>query len=172
MTVFLIVGLPGAGKTTRARELEISDLIEGKLIDAGMRAAQLGLNVVFDFGLWAKDERSALRWIAGTLGVRAQVVYLPIGYEEQRRRISSRYETEPGQFRMSDTELQQWRSGPRSAGHRCQIGTGHRRGDLAQNADIPRAGPRHDEHGRAGWTNPSARGSGVCVGLRQPPNEA
>lgn len=74
-----------------------------------MRAAHLGINVVFDFGLWGKDERSALRWIAGTLGVRAQVVYLPIDYEEQRRRISSRCETKPGQFQMSDAELKQWR---------------------------------------------------------------
>ncbi|MGI8459475.1 MAG: AAA family ATPase [Propionibacteriaceae bacterium] len=141
MTVFLIVGLPGAGKTTRAKELEASesalrltpddwqmaifggdsptrwrsteraaqrDRIEGKLVEVGMRAAQLGVAVVFDFGLWGRDERSALRWIADTLGVRAQVVYLPTDYETQRRRITSRYETEPGQFEMSDTELRQW----------------------------------------------------------------
>jgi predicted kinase len=141
VTIHLIVGLPGAGKTTRAKELEISesalrltpdewqmaifggdsptrwrskdradqrDRIEGKLVEVGMRAAQLGSNVVFDFGLWGRDERSALRWIAGTLGVAARVVYLPIDYEEQRRRISSRYETEPGQFQMSDAELKQW----------------------------------------------------------------
>jgi predicted kinase len=142
VSIYLIVGLPGAGKTTRAKELETSesalrltpddwqfaifrgdnstrwrsndradqrDRIEGKLVEVGMRAAQLGINVVFDFGLWGKDERSALRWIAGTLGVRAQVVYLPIDYEEQRRRITSRYETEPGHFHMSDAELKQWR---------------------------------------------------------------
>ena len=141
MTIYLIVGLPGAGKTTRAKELEVSesalrltpdhwqmaifpgdgptrwrskkradhrDRIEGKMVEVGMRAAQLGINVVFDFGLWGKDERSALRWIADSLGVRAQVVYLPIDYEEQRRRITGRYETEPGQFQMSDAELKQW----------------------------------------------------------------
>ncbi|MEP6853704.1 MAG: ATP-binding protein [bacterium] len=141
MSIYLIVGLPSAGKTTRAKELETSesalrltpddwqfaifrgddptrwrsndradqrDRIEGKLVEVGMRAAHLGVNVVFDFGLWSKDERSALRWIAGTLGVRAQVVYLPIDYEEQRRRITSRYDTEPGQFQMSNAELKQW----------------------------------------------------------------
>jgi predicted kinase len=47
------------------------DRIEGKLVEVGMRVAKLGTNVVFDFGLWGKDERSALRWIADTLGVRA-----------------------------------------------------------------------------------------------------
>ncbi len=141
MTIYLIVGLPGAGKTTRAKQLEISesalrltpdewqmavfdadsptqwrskeraqqrDRIEGKLVEVGMRAARLGLDVVFDFGLWGKDERSALRWIGDSLGVCVQVVYLPIDYEEQRRRITGRFETEQGQFQMSDTELRQW----------------------------------------------------------------
>jgi predicted kinase len=141
VTIYLIVGLPGAGKTRRAKELEVSesalrltpddwqmaifegdsptrwrskdradhrDRIEGKLVEVGMRAAQLGINVVFDFGLWGKDERSALRWIANSLGVRAEVVYLPIDYEEQRQRINDRYKTEPGQFQMSDAELQHW----------------------------------------------------------------
>ena len=141
MTIYLIVGLPGAGKTTRAKELEVGgpalrltpddwqmaifagdsptrwrskeraaqrDRIEGKLVEVGMRAAQLGINVVFDFGLWGKDERAALRGIADSVGVRAQVVYLPIDYEEQRRRITDRYETGPGQFEMTDAELQQW----------------------------------------------------------------
>jgi predicted kinase len=141
VTIYLIVGLPGAGKTTRAKELEASesalrltpddwqmavfdddgptqwrskeradqrDRIEGKLVEIGMRAAQLGIDVVFDFGFWGRDERSALRWIADSLGVRAQIVYLPIDYDEQRRRITDRSERERGQFRMSDTELKQW----------------------------------------------------------------
>jgi len=136
VTIYLIVGLPGAGKTTRAKELETSesalrltpdewqiaifgggnppdkrDLVEGKLVQLGMRAAQLGINVVFDFGLWGKDERSALRWIASTLGVRSQVVYLPIDHEEQRRRVTSRFETTSHQtFHMSDVELEEWRA--------------------------------------------------------------
>ena len=134
-TVHLIVGLPGAGKTTRARELETSapalrltpdewqitlfgdrnppqerDLVEGKLIEIGLRAAQLGVDVVLDFGFWSTDERSALRWIAGTVGARSEVVYLPIEPGEQRRRIADRFATTPGQtFPISDGELEQWR---------------------------------------------------------------
>jgi predicted kinase len=135
-TVYLLVGLPGAGKTTRARELELSapairltpdewqimlfgkenppdkrDLVEGKLVQLGMRAAELGANVVLDFGFWGRDERSALRWIARAVGARSRVVYLPIDHAEQRRRVTTRFATTPGQtFHMSDVELEQWRT--------------------------------------------------------------
>lgn len=135
-TVFLIVGLPGAGKTTRAKQLEVDeralrltpdewqisifagqnpldkrDIVEGELVRVGMRAAQLGVNVVFDFGFWAEDERSALRWIARTVGARSRVVYVPIEPEEQRRRVAARFANTPGQtFPISDAELATWRA--------------------------------------------------------------
>ena len=135
-TVHLIVGLPGAGKTTRAKQLEVDeralrltpdewqisifagqnpldkrDIVEGELVQIGMRAAQLGVNVVFDFGFWGKDERSALRWIAGTVGARSRVVYLPIGPDEQRQRVAARFANTPGQtFPISDAELARWRA--------------------------------------------------------------
>jgi predicted kinase len=134
--IYLLVGLPGAGKTTRAKQLELSaralrltpdewqialfgeenpsdkrDLVEGKLIELGMRAAALGTNVVFDFGFWGKDERSALRWIADAVGVGSQVVYLPIDREEQRKRITHRFATTPDQtFQISESELDLWRT--------------------------------------------------------------
>src|SRR4029078_4730035 len=88
-TLFLIVGLPGAGKTVRARALAAEhgallmtpdawmislfgqsqpdgkrDLLEGHLIALAVEALRLRLNVVLDFGLWGRDERSALRWMA------------------------------------------------------------------------------------------------------------
>jgi predicted kinase len=87
--VHLIVGLPGAGKTSHAKELEVSasalrltpdesqialfggqnppderDLVEGKLIQLGMRAAELGVDVVFDFG---SHERRRTRAVAGSV---------------------------------------------------------------------------------------------------------
>jgi predicted kinase len=134
--VYLVVGLPGAGKTTRAKELEISapalrltpdewqialfggqnppdkrDLAEGKLIQLGMRAAELGINVVLDFGFWSTDERSALRWIASTVGARSRVVYLPVDREEQRRRVAGRFAATPDRtFPMTDAELDRWRA--------------------------------------------------------------
>jgi predicted kinase len=135
-TVYLIVGLPGAGKTTRAKQLETQeralrltpdewqisifagdnpldkrDIVEGELVRVGMRVAQLGVNVVLDFGFWGRDERSALRWIAGAVGARSEVVYLPIGLEEQRLRVAKRFATTPDQtFPISDAELVRWRA--------------------------------------------------------------
>ena len=85
-TLFLMVGLPGTGKTTEARRLEAdehalrltkdewvkalygqsnppaaTDVIEGRLVEVALRALTLGVHVVLDFGLWSRDERSALR---------------------------------------------------------------------------------------------------------------
>ncbi|GAA3558615.1 ATP-binding protein [Kribbella ginsengisoli] len=133
-TVYLIVGLPGAGKTTHARHLELTapalrltpdewqialfgdenpedkrDLVEGKLIQLAMRAAQLGTDVVLDFGFWSQAERSSLRWIASTVGAHSQVIYLPITPTEQRRRVTHRFATTPDQtFQMTDAELEHW----------------------------------------------------------------
>lgn len=92
-TLFLIVGLPGAGKTTRAKELAAADralrltpdewmlplfgepeadgkrdVLEGRLICTAMQALRLGTSVVLDFGFWAWDERSALRRLARSAG--------------------------------------------------------------------------------------------------------
>ena len=92
-TLFLTVGLPGTGKTTAARRIEAehnalrltkdewvkalfgpenpgsaSAVIEGRLVRLGMRALELGTNVVLDFGLWSRDERSALRQAAADIG--------------------------------------------------------------------------------------------------------
>src|SRR5215467_5944950 len=107
-TLFLMVGLPGAGKTTQAKELAAAhralrltpdhwmitlfdgtqpdgkrDLLEGLLITVALQALRLGTSVVLDFGLWGRDERSALRWLARSAGASGQVVYLPVDKDVQ-----------------------------------------------------------------------------------------
>jgi predicted kinase len=133
-TLFLTVGLPGTGKTTVARRLEIektalrltkdewvkalygpanppsaSDVIEGRLIEIGLRALELGVNVVIDFGLWARDERSALRHAAAALGAAVEICYFDLPPAEQRIRLDKRQAEEPHTtWHMSDAELAAW----------------------------------------------------------------
>jgi predicted kinase len=131
-----MVGLPGAGKTTRAKELAAAhpalrltpdewmislfdgsqpdgkrDLLEGRLIALALQALQLGTNVVLDFGLWSRDERSALRWLAASAGASCQVIYLPVGKDVQRARIAQREATAPHTtFPMTEADTDKWRT--------------------------------------------------------------
>jgi predicted kinase len=133
--LLLMVGLPGAGKTTLAKELAAAhgalrltpdewmislfdgaqpdgkrDLLEGRLIALALQALQLGTNVVLDFGLWGRDERSALRWLATSAGASCQVIYLPIDKDVQRARIAHRRTTAPHTtFPMTEADIDKWR---------------------------------------------------------------
>ena len=84
-TLFVMLGLPASGKTARAKEIEEAwqglrltpdewmiplfgepeggkrEILEGRFIWLAIRALRHGINVVLDFGVWTKDERSALR---------------------------------------------------------------------------------------------------------------
>ncbi len=133
-TLFLTVGLPGTGKTTAARRLEVEqnalrltkdewvkalyghdnppwaqDVIEGRLVQIGLRALELGNNVVIDYGLWGRDERSALRQAAADRGAWVEMCYFELTPAEQRRRLHQRAAEEPHTtWHMSDEELAQW----------------------------------------------------------------
>ena len=133
--MFLMVGLPGAGKTTRANELAAANravrltpdhwmialfgdsmadgrrfVLEGRLISVALQALRLGISVVLDFGLWGRDERSALRGLARSAGASCQVVYLPVDKDVQLARIAHRQATAPHQtFPMSEADVDAWR---------------------------------------------------------------
>ena len=61
-------------------------VIEGRLIQVGLRALELGNNVVIDYGLWGRDERSALRRAAADLGATVEMRYFEVTPAEQRKR--------------------------------------------------------------------------------------
>ena len=54
------------------------DVIEGRLIQIGLRVLELGNNVVIDYGLWSRDERSALRQAAADLGAMVEMHYFEL----------------------------------------------------------------------------------------------
>jgi predicted kinase len=133
-TLLLTVGLPGCGKTTAARRFEVehdalrltkdewmkalygaenpasaSDVIEGRLIAIALRTLRLGISVALDFGLWSRDERSALRYAGHQAEAAVTMWYAPISLEAQRRRHDIRLAAEPGStWPMSDEEMMTW----------------------------------------------------------------
>ncbi len=141
-TLFLMVGLPGSGKTVRARELSAKRgalqlspdawmlslfgqedrhqtrpdgkrwLLEGRLVALAIDALRLGVSVVLDFGLWSRDERSALRSMAGSVGASCEVVYLPVERDVQWSRIQARWRNTPEEtFPMAEEEIDGWKEG-------------------------------------------------------------
>jgi predicted kinase len=130
-----MVGLPAAGKTTRAKELAADhaalrlspdewmiplfgapdpdgkrDVLEGRLIWLAMEALRLGTSVILDFGFWTREERTALRYLATQVGASCQVLYLPVDRDLQLARVNCRQSAAPEQtFPITAAELDGWR---------------------------------------------------------------
>jgi len=128
------VGLPCTGKTTAARRIEVErralrltkdewvkalygddnptaaqDVIEGRLIEIGLRVLELGTDVVLDFGLWSRDERAALRQAAADRGAAVELRFFELTPAEQRARLDKRQAEAPRTtWPMSDEELAEW----------------------------------------------------------------
>ncbi len=87
------------------------NVLEGRFIATALSALRLECNVVLDFGVWAKDERTALRWLASTVEAECELVYVAIGEAEQRHRVNQRFATAPEMtFPMTRSDLDGWRT--------------------------------------------------------------
>lgn len=150
-TLFVMVGLPASGKTTLAKTLEQRhdalrltkddwmmalfgwgefedkrEIVEALLWGMGARALQLGVDVVLDYGLWARVEREGYRARAEALGARVDFRFLDVPEEELFRRLAARNlradpqdvpitaaqlrEYLPRFQRPTDDELRTWRA--------------------------------------------------------------
>ncbi|MFI5698314.1 AAA family ATPase [Kribbella sp. NPDC051586] len=131
----LIVGLPGAGKTSLARRLEEERkalrltpdvwmdalfhtnefdgrrwVLESELFwGVAARALELGVNVILDYGCWSEEERDLFRTRTQQLGASAEMILLDLPIEQLWERIEKRNADLPaGTFRISREELYEW----------------------------------------------------------------
>jgi len=118
-TLHLMVGLPCSGKTTLAKSLEVQlgalrltpdewhrylfgqdatrpehderhRKIEALQWKVAATALQHGLDVILDFGLWAKVERQNYRRRAAALGAITKIHFLDVPFEELVERLAIR----------------------------------------------------------------------------------
>jgi predicted kinase len=131
-------GLPGSGKTTLSRRLEeehralrltpdewigrllsptfdsselarLRDPVEALLWDLAARVLSVGVDVILDFGLWAREERDDFRSRAAAIGARSEVCFLQVSRDELLRRLAARNaDLSPGTFHIDEADLDGW----------------------------------------------------------------
>ncbi len=138
VTLHLMCGLPGAGKTTRARELELEhravrlspddwisavlgpdpgdraldaarDPTEALQWELAARLLALGIDVILDFGFWSCEERETYRDRAAALGASSVVHFIDTKPELLRERLARRRVDRPAStYLVSDPQLAEW----------------------------------------------------------------
>ena len=133
-----MVGLPCAGKTTLARRLEkeFSALrltpdewqlplfgndvyepehdarhsqIESLLWGIASRALELGVNVILDFGFWARSEREDYRNRAAQLAAASQVHFCDLPDDELLKRVAWRNANRSSkEFHIDEEKMRTW----------------------------------------------------------------
>lgn len=114
-TLYLVCGLPGAGKTTRARQLvqatnavylcvdewilglgvslvdyEFRFKLQNCMLDHAGKILRAGASVVIEFGSWSLEERARIREVARAEGAAAELHFLNAPLDELVRRVRER----------------------------------------------------------------------------------
>lgn len=126
----LLVGMPGAGKTTVARRIVQEtgalhldpdvwlmalglppagprDRFEELMFELTLDLLQRGVSVVVESGGWRRSHREAKRRSVQALGVPVELHVLDVPMEERWLRIARRNEV-PGAVHISRAELEEW----------------------------------------------------------------
>jgi predicted kinase len=84
-------------------------LIEAMLWNIASQALELGMNVILDFGFWARQEREDFRSRAQQLGASSEVHFLDVPEDELFRRLRAR-NSQPSQesFHISEGSMKPW----------------------------------------------------------------
>ncbi|HEY3783328.1 MAG TPA: AAA family ATPase [Fimbriimonadaceae bacterium] len=73
------------------------------------KALLLGVNVVLDFGVWAREERDDFRARTAALGARSELLYLEESLDVLKERVKARNENAgKGTYLISEAELEEW----------------------------------------------------------------
>jgi len=137
-TLYLICGMAGSGKTTLAKQLEVTshavrfspdewiktiirdetdkteldrlrNPIEALQWITAQKVLRRGVSVILENGFWSKEERMAYRNEAKEIGVHVELHYLNVPNDELWRRIQKRNsERSTTSFTVTRQELERW----------------------------------------------------------------
>ncbi len=137
-TLFLLCGLPGAGKTTLAKRLEqehvalrlcpdewiavlwrdpsdnrefdrLRDPVEAVQWEVAARLLTLGVNVILENGFWSREERAAYRRRGEALGARVEMRFLELSRAALWTRLQKRNANlPPGTFAVTEEQLDEF----------------------------------------------------------------
>ncbi len=137
-TLHLMCGLPCAGKTTLAKQIEqecaalrltpdewimrllgtglaeevldaARDPFESALWDLAARVLSLGVDVILDFGFWSRGEREEYRARAALLGARSELHFPDVPDDVLLARLTARNANLPhGTFWIDEIRFRQW----------------------------------------------------------------